>query len=377
MAEMSSVMTQVDRRWRLYAVVLGLATLLALIDAGPTYLGHSTAGYPITWIRTLEITLTLWLSLGLLALPVLWLAGSLRIDQTDQPRRLRNGLLHTGAAVAFALTHLVLYVTSVLTFVRVPRGFWGVLSTHVMWLFTVDFLIYWAILGAYHAFHYYRVATERDVLALQLRANLMEARLQALRAQLNPHFLFNTLNAVSVLAMKRELPSVVRVLAQLSDLLRVSLDDGQPQEVPLARELEFIDRYLEIQRIRFSERLSVERYTGADALDVLVPSLILQPIVENAIVHGISSQIGEGRIAIRAVCDRGILQLSVRDTGPGFRTNGDAVRKGIGLTNTRERLRCLYGQGDWIECDNVADGGAIVTISIPVNRRIQDGERSV
>jgi signal transduction histidine kinase len=344
------------------------ATVLALIDAGPTYLGHITEGHPRTWTETLKITLALWMSLGLVALPVFWLAGPLRLDHVDRRTRFRNVGLHTLAAIGFALTHLVLYVRSLVTLVSVQRGFFSVLSTHIMWLFTVDFLIYWALLGAYHAFYYYRLAAERDNVALQLRASLMESRLQALQAQLNPHFFFNTLNAVSVLAMKGELSAVTSVLAQLSNLLRVSLDDKRPQEVPLATELQFIDGYVQIQRIRFGERLKLVRDVAPGTLNVLVPSLILQPIVENAIVHGISCRAGEGLISIQAACENGNLQLRVSDSGPGFGSTIDASRKGIGLTNAQERLTCLYGPGDWIDYGNADHGGAVVTVSIPMKR---------
>ena len=368
-AVMSSEVPRHLRRWRLWAAVLGLATLFSLLDAGPTYLGHTVAGRPITWTRTLLYTLSLWLTLGALVGPALWFAGHFRVDRGDQRQRRRSLAIHLLAAVGFALAHLVgTHLVRLVLPLGVPFDFFRSLSTHVMWLFTVDFLIYWAIVGLYYASHYYHVARERDLCAAQLHASLMEARLQALRAQLNPHFLFNTLNAVSVLAMKGEHRSVVDMLARLSDLLRVSLDDSQPQEVPLAKELEFIDGYLDIQRIRFSDRLTVDRDIAEGTLDVLVPSLVLQPLVENAIMHGIASRIGGGRIGIRAVRQNGTLQLSITDNGPGFRSVPYSFREGIGLSNTRERLRHLYGQGDWIECGIGAEGGAIVTLSIPVNQ---------
>jgi two-component system, LytTR family, sensor kinase len=365
------------RRWKLWAVVLGLATLFSFFDAGPTYLGHTVSGRPITWTRTLLYTLSLWLTLGALVGPVLWFAGHFRMDRADQ-QRWRSLVIHLLAAVGFAFAHLMgtHLVRLVLPLVN-PFDFFRSLSIHVMWLFTVDFLIYWAIVGLYYASHYYQVAREGDLYAARLRASLMEARLQALRVQLNPHFLFNTLNAISVLAMKGEQQSVVGMLARLSDLLRVSLDDSQPQEVPLAAELEFIDGYLEIQRIRFSDRLTVHREIAEGTLDVLVPSLILQPIVENAIVHGIGPQIGGGLIRIQAARQNGTLQLSVRDDGPGFQSGQGRLRERIGLTNTRERLTHLYGKGEWMECGVSAEGGGIVTLFIPFNREVKAGERGV
>jgi two-component system LytT family sensor kinase len=365
---MSSDIPRSHRRFGLWAIALGAASLFSLIDAGPTYLGHMAARQPITWTLTLIYTLSLWLTLGALVAPVVWFARKFRLDQGE---RWRSLLLHMLAAIGFAITHLVgTHVVRAVMLLGIPLDrFVSSLVRHAMWLFTVDFLIYWAIIGAYYAFQYYQVSREQELSTVQLRASLVEARLQALRMQLNPHFLFNTLNAVSVLAMKGEERSVVAMLARLSDLLRISLDDSQPQEVPLAKELEFIDGYLEIQRLRFRDRFTVDRDIAEGTLDVLVPRLILQPIVENAIVHGISSHIGEGRIVIRAVSQDGTLQLSIRDSGPGFQSIVGSSRKGIGLTNTRERLSCLYGQDQRIEYGVAADGGAMVTLSIPVNRR--------
>ena len=367
---MSSEIHPSYRRSVLWAIALSLASLFSLIDAGPTYLGHIAARRPITWTLTLIYTLSLWLTLGALVAPVVWFAGKFRLDQQD---RWRSVGMHILAAVGFAIAHLVgTHIVRAVVLLGMPLDrFVSSLVTHAMWLFTADFLIYWAIIGGYYAFRYYQVSREQELNAVQLRASLMEARLQALRMQLNPHFLFNTLNAVSVLAMKGEQRSVVAMLARLSELLRFSLDESQPQEVPLAKELEFIDSYLDIQRLRFSDRFTVDRDIAEGTLDVLVPRLILQPIVENAIVHGISSHVREGRIVIRAVSHDGTLQLSIRDSGPGFQSLPGSRQNGIGLSNTRERLTCLYGQGDRIQYGVAADGGAMVTLSIPVNRRTE------
>ncbi|MQA29458.1 MAG: hypothetical protein GEU82_06415 [Luteitalea sp.] len=226
--------------------------------------------------------------------------------------------------------------------------------------------MYWAIVGSYYSFHFYHLAKERELAATQLRVTLTESRLRALRAQLNPHFLFNALNAISVLAMHGEQKAVVSTIAQLGELLRVSLDEELPERVPLAAELRFLDGYLDIQRVRFADRLTIDQEIDPGTLRALVPSLILQPLVENAIVHGIAARSGAGRVVIRTTRDNGTLRVSVGDTGPGFAWQPERrLRKGIGLTNTRERLSQLYGSEHRLECGRGSGGGGFVIVSIP------------
>lgn len=165
--------------------------------------------------------------------------------------------------------------------------------------------------------------------------------------------------------MKGERDAVVDILARVSELLRFSLDDTRPQEIPLADELNFLDGYLDIQEIRFADRLTIHRDIAADALQAAVPSMILQPIVENAIKHGIAEQCGDGYMAIRATRENGTLRLQVSDSGPGFQVAASSRSKGIGLANTEARLRQLYGAAHRIEYGHTADGGASVIISIP------------
>jgi sensor histidine kinase YesM len=295
-----------------------------------------------------------------------------RLDQQERWRALVVHLLG-GASFAFALL-LSASLLRIALGLRNLSEFVGDISTRFAWLFAVDFFIYWVVVGAYYAFYYYQLANERELAARQLRATLTESRLQALRAQLNPHFLFNTLNAISVLAMQGDQKAVVSTIGRLADLLRVSLDERLPQRVPLAAELDFLNGYLEIQRVRFADRLTIDQEVAPDTLRALVPSLILQPLVENAIAHGIGPRPGAGRIAIRAARDNGSLRLSVTDTGTGFQWSPDSPgRKRIGLTNTHERLVQLYGAGHRIECGVGAHGGGIVMITIPFEEHVEPG----
>jgi sensor histidine kinase YesM len=226
-------------------------------------------------------------------------------------------------------------------------------------------LTYSALIGTLYAFHFYRQAATRELAASQLHASLAQARLRVLQAQLEPHFLFNTLNAISMLALEGNHKAVVETIGRLRELLRVSLSHDRPQEVSLARELELVEGYLGIQRVRFADRLVVAYEIQPNVLDAIVPSMILQPLVENAVIHGISADTGACRVMISACRERGSLRLEVRDTGPGFASAGNHRGEGIGLVNTRERLQQLYGSAQQIDCFDASGGGACVAIWIP------------
>jgi sensor histidine kinase YesM len=231
--------------------------------------------------------------------------------------------------------------------------------------FAVNFLAYLGVSGTYHVLRYHREMLAREQLAASLRARLAEARLEGLRAQLNPHFLFNTLNAISSLALTGDRERVVQTLSDLSELLRVSFDSDMPQEIPLERELAFLDRYIDIQRTRFGERLTIEMDVASAARRALLPSMMLQPLVENALQHGISAHPGPGRVVVRAHQENGSLRLRVENTGPGFgKTNGKGDA-GVGLSNTRARLEELYGDRQRLLWGNLEGGGAYVEVSVP------------
>jgi two-component system LytT family sensor kinase len=279
----------------------------------------------------------------------------------DRDRTGRAVAIHAAAAMAFALAHQVLMALLIqwrFADVRFVLYLWKMATVYL----AVDIVVYWGVVGGYYALDYARELRRRELAESRLEASLSEARLQALRAQLNPHFLFNTLNAISVLAMKGDGPGVTHTLSLLSDLLRLTLDGRLPQEVPLAYELALTDRYLAIQRVRFPDRLGIERDVAADALDAMVPSLVLQPLIENAVVHGVARGPNGGRIVIRAMREGGDLKIQVCDTGPGFPRV--MHREGIGLANTRARLAQLYGAGPRLICSNRAHG-ACAEIIVP------------
>lgn len=230
-------------------------------------------------------------------------------------------------------------------------------------LLTYDLLIYLCIAAAIYAGRILDRSRGRAVHTSALEAQLAQARLQALKAQLHPHFLFNTLNAISAL-MHRDVESADRMIALLSDLLRVSLENDDRHQVPLKEELEILERYLAIERIRFRDRLKIEIDVEPSCREVLVPRLILQPLVENSIIHGIALQSTAGLISIQARRKGNRLAVAVADDGPGL-MDGQPLREGVGLSNTRGRLAELYGNDHRFHLGRAPVGGLEVTLEVP------------
>ena len=347
-----------SRRLVIYGLFVVCATLIGLIETTQNYLRAELQSRAFSWPIGLLDALPSWIIMASLVPAVVAVSRRARLDR---PRPGSAIAVHLVAAVLFALTHeslMALFMSARWDDMsRLSMYFGKTVSGYL----ALDVVVYWGIVGGYYALDYARELRRREIAASQLQASLSEARLQALRAQLNPHFLFNTLNAISVLAMKGDSAGVTRTLSLLSDLLRLTID-GLPQEVSLEQEIELTDRYLEIQRVRFPDRLVVDRDIPPDVLDALVPSLVLQPIVENAVLHGIARRVEGGRITLRARREGDALELQVTDTGPGFtRING---REGIGLSNTRARLEQLYGETQRLTCENHGRG-ACVSIVLP------------
>jgi hypothetical protein len=260
-----------------------------------------------------------------------------------------------------------------------PGGFGGpdgpgngsILSAFRRPMIMNHFVFYFGVVAAGFARDYflrYRARLEEGVRlqaqAAHLQAQLADARLAALRSQLDPHFLFNTLHAVSSL-VERDPRGVRRMIARLSELLRYSLEEATEREVPLEQELVFLDRYLEIMRIRFQGRLEVATEIEPGVSLALVPNLILQPLVENAVKHGVNKVDDGGRIEIRARRDGERVVMTVRDNGPGLVGGGVPAEEGVGLRNTRERLSQLYGSAQSLVLRDAEGGGLIAEIIVP------------
>src|SRR2546421_3280512 len=231
---------------------------------------------------------------------------------------------------------------------------------------TLCVFLYLLVLGCTYAFTYYREARERESQQARLAAQLAEARLGALRMQLNPHFLFNSLNAITVLVRDQNTRDASRMLELLGGVLRQVLQSEKRQEVTLDEELRFVEKYLAIEQVRFSDRLQVRWSINPDARDALVPAFILQPLVENAVRHGISKRSEAGLIEIKGQELEGDLVLSVQDNGAGYSAESG---RGVGLANTRARLETLFGEAGRLDVLNAEGGGTIATLRFPLRRR--------
>jgi len=209
---------------------------------------------------------------------------------------------------------------------------------------------------------------------VELEVRLSQAKLQALQMQLNPHFLFNTLHAISAL-MHQDVDAAERMLTRLSDLLRYALESTEAHEVPLKKEIEFLQRYLEIEQTRFGDRLQVRMEIDPAALDAQVPNLILQPLVENAIRHGIEPHAQAGLVELRARAENGTLELIVQDNGKGSAKSAPAGF-GLGLSNTRARLEQLYGAEHRLEIGDAESGGFRVRICVPMKTPVAQARSS-
>jgi signal transduction histidine kinase len=301
---------------------------------------------------------------------IFWLAGRFSLGRRKWLWRLPL-LLAIGVLLALLVTVATAYLRNeVLELPRRARP--GPVPLVERFQFFNDFIMYLGVLAAGFARDYFRryEAGNREAARLQaeaaaLRAQLAEAQLAALRMQLNPHFLFNTLHAISAL-VDRDPAGVRRMIARLSELLRSTLEEGAQAERTLERELAFLSRYLEIMQVRFQGKLEVEMDVDPEARQALVPTLILQPLVENAVKHGIANVRGEGRIELRARREGDRLVLSVRDTGPGpAPDDGAPAARGVGLHNTEARLRRMYGDDQPLSLRAAEGGGAVAEIRIP------------
>lgn len=293
----------------------------------------------------------------------------------EHGRWLRNLVLHLAAAVVVAvMMNYIGHATWEYFIGPMRRGSPTFLSSILHLNFIDEMIVYFTVLAAGIARDYFLRFRDRQEETIRLReeastlhAQLAEARLRALQMQINPHFLFNTLHAVSSL-VERDPRGVRRMIARLSELLRHTLESTGVQEVSLHEELQFLRGYLEIQRIRFQGKLDVVEQVDPDVLDAQVPNLILQPLVENAIKHGVSAIEGVGQLEIRAWREHERLYLSVYDNGPGLVVSGDgegAVAEGVGLRNTRARLESLYGSRQSLVLESREGGGLEARITLP------------
>jgi two-component system LytT family sensor kinase len=358
--------------WRGRLAVFGAWTFLGLVESGNGYISQRLQGRDRGVWDALVANMPWWYLWALLTPAVLRVCGRLRPDRAS-PVLLT--LAHLGAGLAFSALHLVMEGH---VFFR-THGHWvqPSVTVQIRGLFLnyllLDLLTYAAIAGTYYTLDYFRRYREEELAAAELRARAArleaqtaEARLSALRMELNPHFLFNALNAVSGLVRRAENGAAVEMIGRLGGLLRVALRGDTRHEIPLREELDYLGHYLEIERIRFHDRLSVRVDVEPGLEHAMVPALILQPLVENAIRHGVAPVPEPGRVALRArAAHAGRLLLEVENTGQAL-PEGALEAPGVGIRNTLARLDALYCGDASLRLENLSGGGVRATLDLPL-----------
>ena len=353
-----------QKRWLRLLLIWGAWAIVAFFFATQIYTVYYKDANPISFRRALLVQ-GLMCVLWALATPlVLWLARRFRVERNNWRRSV---LLHV--VFSMALSVPMITIDYLIYMIQIgSRGNLTMLRTFQFVFYNLDrcLLIYWLIVLISHAFNYYNSFRKGELKASQLRTQLVQAQLEALKMQLHPHFLFNTLHSISAL-LSQDVEAARSMITRLGDFLRLTLENAGTQEVTVRQELEFLNGYLEIERIRFQDRLTTSVKVDPEVLDQRVPNLILQPIVENALRHAISNSNG-GRIDIVVTPRNGMLRIQVKDNGPGLRlvrSFSDHSKQGLGLSNTKARLERLYGSAHRLDLANEPTGGTVVTMEVP------------
>lgn len=344
--------------------LLGIWSVPALLSAFETVMFARFAGRPTTALRAFVGEAPQWYGWAVLTLPVLALGERWPIRRRPD---LPNLFVHAAGVVAAG---------SLIALGDAAVNQWNGTSTSPFWTSARNWFVsglpattvaYFGIIAVGYALVSSARVHEQERRASALESQLRNAQLAALRMQLQPHFLFNSLNAIMALVRDRDTQSAVRALALLSDVLRATMAAGDAQETTLAEELDFVTRYLEIERVRFGDRLRVHIDVPDGLRDALVPTFVLQPFVENALKHGVLRDRGANEIGIAAALDDDLLRLRVHDDGRGLPAAA-APASGVGIANARARLRALYGESGGLEVRNGVGRGVSVDIRLPLRR---------
>ncbi|HEU4768980.1 MAG TPA: histidine kinase [Pyrinomonadaceae bacterium] len=353
-----------------WIAIIAVWAMLGVIYAGPIYFEMRSEGMDHAAWRVFSWGILTWLAWAPLTPAIIWLARRYPLIDgawkkhllVHLPAFLLLSILHSAAATMIALT-----IDPFDSMGDSPKTFWPRFLSRMQGSFGSDLLVYGAVIGICYALDYHRKYREREILATRLEAQLAQAQLDSLRMQLHPHFLFNTLNSIAGLVRDNKNQAAVNMLVGLSDLLRHTLEHSSRQEVELREELNFIKLYLGIQQMRFSDRLRLEFDVDPATNKALVPNLILQPLTENALRHGIGRSVSAGVLGISSGVEDGHLRLLVYDNGAGlpddWQLKGSA---GIGLANTAARLQQLYDDDHRLDIRNRDGGGVEVLITMPL-----------
>jgi hypothetical protein len=352
-----------------WSIVISVWAMLGLIYAGPIYFEVEAEGMGHAAWRIFTWGILTWLAWAPLTPAIVWLARRFSLVGETW---LRSLALHLPAFFLISAIH-----SAAATIINVtikpfdnmgesPTDFWPRFLSRMKGSFGSDLLIYGGVIGICYALDYYRKYREREFLATRLEAQLAQAQLDSLRMQLHPHFLFNTLNSIVGLVRDNKNQTAVNMLVGLSDLLRHTLDHSSEQEIELREEISFIKLYLSIQQMRFSDRLRISYDIHPATTNAMVPNLILQPLTENALRHGIGRSADSGVVGIRSALEDGHLRLTVYDDGAGLPDDWQLKSSaGIGLANTAARLQQLYDDDHQFDIRNRPAGGVEVTILLP------------
>ncbi len=378
-----------SRAWRTVLLVLAVSLaawlVIGIIDSTWYYFtalskSPEPAKESVPWSEIFKFNLPYWIAAAVLSVPVIWLTRRFGFGSGHNLRAIG---IHALCILPFGYLHIGLFrfygLMTAKGWEGVEAKLWMAVRGELASTLDKEIVFYALIVGAVSAYDYYRRFKEKERAAAaleleqaRLQASLSEARLGALKMQLQPHFLFNAMHAISTLILRGDAKAANQMLLHLSSFLRMTLDSGDAPVVPLPVELEFLDAYLRIQRVRFGDRLQVTVEVAEDARDAVVPNLILQPLVENSIRHGIGADPGQGIITVRAQRADGEVRLQVADNGPGLQAEG-AVAEGIGLSNIRARLEQLYPGAHRFTLERGAQGGTVATIVIPHRGTMADG----
>jgi two-component system, LytTR family, sensor kinase len=357
------------RRWgQVWLIGFVLWTLLAFLTAAGAHFYLASTPTPISWGQLLTWNVSISFVWSLLTPVIFELSRRYSFDRASWRLSLPIHIV-ASFALALAAAVVVVAISPLITWTKEPTV---PFFAHVLSRTFIDLQRYWYVLLITQAIAFYGKYQERQIVSSQLEAQLVQAQLEMLKMQLEPHFLFNTLNSIAALA-RHDGEAAERMTLQLADLLRMSLDGVGVHEVPLQQELKFLQKYIDIQQVRFHDRLSVETEVDPRTLDTLVPNLILQPLVENAIRHGIGPRRGPGLIRISTWRDRDDVWMEIRDNGVGFiRGRGLMPAEGVGLSNTRGRLRQLYNEDHAMVLEDAPGGGCTVKIRVPYRNRSEE-----
>jgi LytS/YehU family sensor histidine kinase len=349
---------------------LAAATFLTALATLQQYTSARFEDLPADWVSTLRREALNWYAWAVVA-PLVVGVGP-RIARLPRGRMIQAW---GGAALLFTLLHALLEVSGARALGVAGQGmaFGTMLWARYLATLAPNLLVFSLIALAFYLVAHQRETRDRELRESQLKAALAEAEIAVLRMRLQPHFLFNTLHTASAL-MQDDVEGARRVLTRLSDLLRLSLDQADVNEVPLSDELAFLEAYLEIQRTRFRDRLKVRLVVADDIANALVPSLLMQPLVENAIRHAIEPREAGGTVEVRVERRGDDLEIEILDDGPGLPTDGVA-RSGMGISNTRARLAALYGDEHRFELANRPQGGVRARIRVPFHRDSEPARR--